>query len=45
MKFILMAVAAVIVLLVVGAIVLGSVDIPAPSGTIEKTVPTDQPAH
>ena len=45
MKILLIATAAFVVLLVVGFIVLGSVDIPAPSGQIEKPIAADRLPH
>ena len=45
MKIVLIVVGAVVALLVVGLIVLGSVDIPAPSGQIEKPIPADRLLH
>ena len=45
MKIVLIVVAAILALLVVGLIVLGSVDIPAPSGQIEKPIPADRLPH
>jgi hypothetical protein len=45
MKIVLILVAAVVALLVVGLIVLASVDIPAPSGQIEKPIPADHLLH
>lgn len=45
MKFILLALALIVVLLAVGLVVLGSFDIPAPSGQIEKTIPADRLPH
>lgn len=45
MKIVLIVVVALVALLVVGLIVLGSVDIPAPSAQIEKPVPADRLPH
>jgi hypothetical protein len=45
MKIVLIAAAAVVALLAVGLIVLGSVDIPAPSAQIEKPIPADRLPH
>jgi len=45
MKTVLIVVGVVVVLAVVALIVLGSIDIPAPSGQIEKTIPADRLPH
>ena len=42
MKFVLIPVAVLVALVVVGLVILGSFDIPAPSGQIEKTIPADR---
>ncbi len=42
MKIVLIAVAAVVALLVIVLVVLGSVDIPAPSGEVEKPIPASR---
>jgi len=42
MKIVLIVVAAIVALLIVGLIVLGSVNIPAPSGQIEKPIPASR---
>ena len=45
MKIVLIVVGAFVALLVVALIILGSVDIPAPSGQVEKTIPADRLPH
>jgi hypothetical protein len=45
MKIVLIVVGALVALVIVALIILGSVDIPAPSGQIEKTIPVDRPPH
>jgi hypothetical protein len=45
MKIVLIVVAALIALIAVALVVLGSVDIPAPSGQVEKTIPADRLPH
>jgi hypothetical protein len=45
MKIVLITAAAIVALVVVVLIVLGSVDIPAPSGQIEKPIPADRLIH
>jgi hypothetical protein len=45
MKFILIAAGALVAIAVVALIVLASVDIPAPSGQIEKVIPADRLPH
>jgi hypothetical protein len=45
MKTVLIVVGAVVALTVVALIVLGSVDIPAPSAEIERTIPADRLPH
>ena len=45
MKTVLIVVGAIVVLAVAALIVLGSIDIPAPSGQIEKTIPADRLPH
>jgi hypothetical protein len=45
MKTVLIVVGAVVALVVIALIVLGSVDIPAPSGQVEKTIPADHLPH
>ena len=45
MKIVLIVVAALAVLVAVALVILGSVDIPAPSGQVEKTIPADRLPH
>jgi hypothetical protein len=45
MKFVLIVVAALIALAAIALVILGSVDIPAPSGQVEKTIPADRLPH
>jgi hypothetical protein len=45
MKILLIVFAAIVALVTVALIILGSVDIPAPSGQIEKTIPADRLPH
>jgi hypothetical protein len=45
MKFVLLALAVIVALVVIGLVALGSFDIPAPSGQIEKTIPADRLPH
>ena len=45
MKIVLIVVAAIAALLLVALIVLASVDIPAPSGEVVKTIPADRLPH
>ena len=45
MKTVLIVVGAIVVLVAVALIVLGSIDIPAPSGQVEKTIPADHLLH
>jgi hypothetical protein len=45
MKIVVIVVAAIVALIVVALIVLGSIDIPAPSGEIERTIPADRLPH
>jgi hypothetical protein len=42
MKIVLIVIAAILALLAIALVVLGSVDIPAPSGQIQKTIPADR---
>lgn len=42
MKVALIVASVVLALLVIGIIVLGAVDIPAPSGQVEKTIPAEK---
>jgi len=41
MKIVLIAAGAAVVIVIAAFVVLASVDIPAPSGQVEKTIPTD----
>jgi hypothetical protein len=45
MKIILIIVAAIVAIVVLALVVLGSIDIPAPSGQIQKTIPADRLPH
>jgi hypothetical protein len=45
MKIVLIVAAAIVALLVIVLVVLGSIDIPAPSGEVEKTIPADRLPH
>jgi hypothetical protein len=45
MKFILIVAAAIVAIVVITLVVLGSIDIPAPSGQIEKPIPADRLPH
>ena len=45
MKIVLIVVGAIVALLVVALIILGSIDISAPSGQVEKTIPDDRLPH
>jgi len=45
MKPVVIIAAAVLALIAISLIVLGGVDIPAPSGQIEKTIPADRLPH
>jgi len=45
MKIVLVVVAIIVALLVVTLIVLGSIDIPAPSGQVEKAISPDRLPH
>ncbi len=42
MKIVLVAAGAIVAILIVALIVLASIDIPAPSGQIEKTIPASR---
>jgi hypothetical protein len=45
MKFVLIAIAGLAALVAIGLVVLGTFDIPAPSGQVEKTIPADRLPH
>ena len=45
MKVALIVAAIIVAVLVVGTLVLGTIDMPAPSGQVEKTIPADKLAH
>ena len=45
MKFALIAAIVLIVAIAVGLAVLGSIDMPAPSGQVQKTIPADRLPH
>ncbi len=45
MKIVLIVVGAFVALAAVALVILGSVDIPAPSGQVEKTIPADRLPH
>ena len=45
MKIVLIVAGAVVALIAIALIILGSVDIPAPSGQVEKTIPADRLPH
>ena len=45
MKIVLIGVAAIVALVAIALIILGSVDIPAPSGQVEKTIPAERLPH
>jgi hypothetical protein len=45
MKILLIVAAAIVALVAIALIILGSVDIPAPSGQVEKTIPADRLPH
>jgi hypothetical protein len=45
MKIVLIVAAAIVALVAIALIILGSVDIPAPSGQVEKTIPADRLPH
>jgi hypothetical protein len=45
MKIVLIVVGAIVALIVVALIILGSIDIPAPSGQVEKVIPADRLPH
>jgi len=45
MRILLIVVAAVVVVIAVALVVLGSVDIPAPSGQVEKPLAADKLLH
>jgi hypothetical protein len=45
MKIVLIIVAAIVALVAIALIVLGSVDIPVPSGQVEKPIPADRLPH
>jgi hypothetical protein len=45
MKVALIVAGMVLALLVIGIVVLGAIDIPAPSGQVEKTIPADKLPH
>jgi hypothetical protein len=45
MKILLIVLAAVVAVIALALIVLGSVDIPAPSGQVEKPIATDKLPH
>jgi hypothetical protein len=45
MKFIVIIVAALVLIVGIGLAILASVDIPAPSGQVEKAIPADRLPH
>ena len=45
MKLALIVAAAVLVLLAIGVVILGAIDIPAPSGQVEKTISAEKLPH
>jgi len=45
MKIVLIVAAALVVLAAIALIVLGSVDIPAPSGEVQKAIPAERLPH
>jgi hypothetical protein len=45
MRIILIVVAALLVIVGIGLAILASVDIPAPSGEVEKAIPADRLPH
>ena len=45
MKIVLIVVAAVLLIVGIGLAILASVDIPAPSGQVEKAIPADRLPH
>jgi uncharacterized protein YxeA len=45
MKFVVIIVVAVLLIVGIGLAILASVDIPAPSGQVEKTIPADRLPH
>jgi hypothetical protein len=45
MKIVLIVVGVIVALVAIALVILGSVDIPAPSGQVEKTIPADRLPH
>ena len=45
MKVALIVVGAVLAIVIVGIVILGGMDIPGPTGQVEKTIPAEKLAH